>query len=197
MVTTQDPALYDRMMLLRDHGMQKKKRYWHLEAGFNYRMTNVQAAIGVAQMERIDQFLKNRRDIVARYKEHLAHIPGIVMPPEASWAHNIYWLFAILIDEQQTGISRDFLIDRLSVQGIETRPFFYPLHKQPAYKVDRSVPFPVTEAVASRGLNLPTSNDIVLDDVDRVCRAIITLLKDEKRIQSALADWSGQQELLT
>lgn len=197
MVTTTDPALYERMMLLRDHGMQKKKRYWHLEAGFNYRMTNVQAAIGVAQMERIDQFLKNRRKIVARYQEHLNHVPGIVLPPEAPWAHNIYWLYAILVDEEQTGISRDFMIEWLLSQGIETRPFFYPLHNQPAYKASGHSRFPVTERVAACGINLPTSNDIVLEDVDRVCHAIMTLLSDEKRIQSALAGWSGQHQAVT
>ena len=179
MVTTNNPELHNKMQLLRDHGMTREKRYWHHVAGFNYRLTNLQAAIGLAQMEKIDEFLENRKKIVARYDGHLKDIKGISLPPRAKWAKNIYWLYSIIIDEKVTGISRDTLMAELSVHGIDTRPFFYPLHQQPPFCSEAARPFPHSNWLASNGLSLPTSNNINLEDVDKVCSAICSVLKNK------------------
>ncbi len=187
MVTTNNPDLYKKMMILRDHGMTKEKRYWHLYPGFNYRMTNLQAAVGLAQMERIDDFLTYRQEVVERYNQHLSEIEGIILPPEAEWAKNIYWLYSIVVDEQQAGIERDDLAAKLADYGIETRPFFYPLHEQPPYRSNQPDEYPVTNWLAASGLSLPTANDIRLEDVDRVCEAIERAINNARLIQTHVA----------
>ena len=181
MVTTRDPELAHRMMVLRDHGMEKTRRYWHLVPGFNYRMTNLQAAIGLAQMERIERFLSRRDDIVARYDAQLRHVPGIVLPPRAAWARNIHWLYSILVDPAAAGLDRDALASRLSEHGIETRAFFYPLHIMPPYL--NPAAFPNSTALSSQGLSLPTANDIRLEDVDRVCTQIAEIVQTSRVVR--------------
>jgi perosamine synthetase len=183
MVTTNNPSLYDKMVVLRDHGASKEKRYWHLCPGFNYRMTNLQAAIGLAQMERIGGFLEYRLKVVEQYNKHLCDLNGIILPSEAEWAKNVFWLYSIVIDEQRAGIDRDRLAERLADYGIETRPLFHPLHVQPPYRSNEIDDYPVTNWLASRGLSLPTANDISLDEVDRVCAAISKIVNDAHFIQ--------------
>ena len=172
MVTTENQELYEKMAILRDHGMARDKRYWHVCAGFNYRLTNLQAAIGVAQMEQIETFLSYRAETAAHYADRLGPIKGIILPPHEPWAKNIYWLYSIVVDETATGLDRDTLAARLAEHGIETRPFFHPLHKQPPFESVAEGDFPVTEWLAPRGLSLPTSNAIRLDDIDKVCTAV-------------------------
>jgi perosamine synthetase len=140
-------------------------------------MTNMQAAIGVAQMERIDSFLERRADITRRYSEQLAGIEGITLPPEEEWAANIYWLYTILLDEVQLGITLDEMMEKLKFEGIETRPVFAPLSAQPPYPKS-SAKFPVSMNLASRGLSLPTGNDNTIEEVDRVCKAIRKVLSN-------------------
>ncbi len=183
MVVSKNAALIERMAILRDHGMSKQRRYWHLEAGYNYRMTNMQAALGVAQMERISDFLCRREKVVELYNRRLGKIKGIGLPPAAKWAKNIHWLYSITVDKEQLGIDRDRLASRLMEEGIETRPVFPPLHLQPAYGSGRLGRFMVAEQLADRGLCLPTSNGISLDDVDRVCVTIEKIVVDERALQ--------------
>jgi perosamine synthetase len=179
MVTTNNSELHRRMQLLRDHGMTRDKRYWHHVAGSNYRLTNLQAAIGLAQMERINGFLEYRNEIVARYDRQLKDIRGITLPPREVWAKNIFWLYSIVIDEKQTGISRDALMAQLAGQGIDSRPFFYPLHQQPPFSSEADRAFPNSDWLALSGLSLPTSNNIKLEDVDKVCAAIHSVTQNE------------------
>ena len=179
MVTTNNIKLHHRMQLLRDHGMTRERRYWHHAAGFNYRLTNLQAAVGLAQMERIDEFLGYREEIVARYGRQLKDIKGITLPPSKKWAKNIYWLYSIIIDDKETGICRDALMTQLAGQGIDTRPFFYPLHQQPPFISEADRNFPNSDWLASAGLCLPTSNNIKLEDVDKVCAAIHSVIQSE------------------
>jgi perosamine synthetase len=187
MVTTNDPALHEKMNILRDHGMSKQKRYWHVYPGFNYRMTNLQAAIGLAQMERIEDFLSYREQVVARYNQLLGNIDGIILPPNAEWAKNIHWLYSIVIDESLLGISRDDLAQKLLETGIESRPFFYPMHTQPYYAPSEAgKTYPVTDRLSNNGLSLPTSNDIRLEDVERVCQTIARIVADARLISSHL-----------
>ncbi len=149
----------NRARLLRDHGMDKQKRYWHTEIGYNYRLTNLQAAIGVAQMERIDAILSKRATLAKTYQRLLADLPGIMLPPSAPWAEPVCWLYSILIDEQVTGISRDELIAGMAADGIDARPFFYPLSDMPVYAQHARLTgsYQVTEQLAAQGLSLPSS----------------------------------------
>ena len=185
MVVTKNRNLYEKMVVLRDHGMSKTKRYWHEVAGFNYRMTNLQAAVGLAQLEQIDSFLDKRREIAEHYGAHLKGVAGLTLPPEKSWAKNIYWLYSILIDETEVGISRDELIKGLECEGIETRPFFCPLHNQPPYS-SASGTFPVTEKLAAEGISLPSSNTLLPDEIVRVCENIKKLIKHHKIISDVM-----------
>ncbi len=187
MVITKSPEVAARMAMLRDHGMTRERRYWHLAAGYNYRMTNLQAAIGLAQIERIDTFLKRRDDLVRRYDAYLTGFPELQLPVQASWARNIYWLYSIAVNPDRLGMNRDQFSARLQERGIETRPVFFPLHGQPAYRTGIAHPCPVSEDIAARGVSLPTGNDMTGTDVDRVSDAITSILRTQRvfRAQSA------------
>ena len=126
MIVTDNKDLAEKMRVLRDHGMDPKRRDWHSVLGYNYRMTNIQAALGVAQMERIDQIVEQKRKNAALYAKGFQDIIGITLPPEAAWAKNIYWLYSILIDKEKFGISSKELGVQLKERGIETRPLFPP-----------------------------------------------------------------------
>ncbi len=181
MCVTKDPVLNDRMRILRDHGMSKVKRYWHEIVGYNYRLTNIQAAMGLAQLEQAEVFLANRRLTARRYSERLKDLPGVTLPIEMSWAKNIYWLYSILIDENQVGLPKDVIMNALAREGIETRPFFYPLSQQPAFIAYSNGAYPVSENISKQGINLPTSNDTTLEEVERVSNALAKLFSDKFR----------------
>lgn len=174
MITGNDPDIKARIELLRDHGMTKARRYWHLEPGFNYRLTNVQAAIGVAQLEQIETFLARRRACVEHYQKGLSNIEGITLPAEASWAKSIFWLYCIRVTPNGKEMNRDILAARLQAQGVDTRPVFPPLHGQPAFQISAGLDsqFPVATELAATGLCLPMSNDLTTDDVDEICRLV-------------------------
>jgi perosamine synthetase len=172
MVLTQDKRLHDRMVRLRDHGMEKSRRYWHVEPGFNFRMTNIQAAIGLAQMERVEGFLQRRVEIGRRYREGLGAVPGIVHPPSANWADRIYWLYCI---EVEAG-TRDSLMNKLRKAGIDTRAVFPPLNVQPAFGSEPAGRHPVGESYAARGICLPTSNGMTDGEIDRVVNEIAAVM---------------------
>ena len=129
-----DAVIAERIAKLRDHGMSRDKKYWHDEIGFNYRMTNLQAAVGVAQLERINIFLEKKREIAQMYNLYLSGLEELILPIEKEWAKSAYWMYSILLRKESCHISRDNLIAALRKNGIETRPIFYPLHKMPPYK---------------------------------------------------------------
>jgi perosamine synthetase len=169
MLTTDDGNLAARCRLLRDHAMPPQKRYWHDEVGFNYRMTNLQAAVGVAQMERIDEFIARKRQIAQWYCEGLADLPGITLPGEAPGCTNIYWMVSILIDPPFP-LERDVLIPALRAQGIDSRPFFHSMDTLPPYRTP--YPRPVAQSLGRRGLNLPSSPGLSRNQVAYVCEVI-------------------------
>lgn len=107
------------------------KKYWHNVIGFNYRMTNLQAALGIAQLEKINKFIDKKRAIANLYNSLLKDVNGVTWPPEMPWAKNVYRLYSIFIDHKKFGISRDELAIKLAEKGIETRQFFYPIHTMP------------------------------------------------------------------
>jgi perosamine synthetase len=173
MITTNSKELYKKMRYLRDHAMSKDKKYWHTEVGFNYRMTNLQAALGVAQFERIDEILLKRKELFEYYQERLKNVQGIKLNYKASWAKNVYWLISIEIDgyiESQ----RDEFIQKLKTKNIDSRPYFYPLSDMPMYE---NADTPMTHKVYQRGLFLPSYFDITKDEVNYICKEIINILK--------------------
>lgn len=185
MVSTNDEILAAKVKVLRDHGMKPGKRYWHDIPGFNYRMTNLQAAVGVAQMERVEKFLTRRRQIGERYTAQLNALRGLVMPPTMAWAETVYWIFSMLVNESDAGISRDELAKELSEKGIENRPFFYPMHIQPPYLQDGE--FDTSKRLSVQGISLPSGNEITDAAIDRVCNAIKDILdaRQQARLKGA------------
>ena len=165
MLVTNNPKIAEKARKLRDQAYEKERRFWHRELGFNYRMTNVQAAIGLAQMERIDEFVNIRRRNARLFNELLANIPGITLPPEAKWAKNVYWMYSILV-EDEFGMSRDELMAFLRSHGIDSRPFFYPIHLQPLYEPQfKGEKYPVAEELSRKGINLPSGNELTEEEV--------------------------------
>lgn len=170
MVVTNDDALADRLRLLRDHGMSRERRYWHPELGFNYRLTNLQAALGVAQMERIDAILATRAQVAAAYEEHLRGIPGLSAQSVAPGVEPVCWLYSVLVNEQDFGMDRDTLIQKLEDASIGCRPLFPPMHIQPIYRDGSHLP--VAERLGATGLSLPTSPTMDETDIERIADSI-------------------------
>ncbi len=157
-VVFRDAAVAQRARRLRDHGMEPAKRYWHVEVGYNYRLTNLQAAVGCAQLERLDEFLAGKLRIAGQYGAKLGKVEGLTLPAAIPGLLNSYWAYSVIGDFANLGISRDEFMGRLDKAGIETRPLFYPLHVMPPYQAyagNRS--FPVTDKLSDGGISLPSA----------------------------------------
>ncbi|MFZ5919808.1 MAG: DegT/DnrJ/EryC1/StrS family aminotransferase [Chloroflexota bacterium] len=169
MVVTNDDDLAARTRQLKGQGMDPNHRYWFPMVGYNYRMTNIEAAIGLAQLEKVDWHIARRREIAADYKRYMESIPGISMQPEKSWAKNVYWMTSIVLEETWP-FSRDETMKILAENGIETRPFFYPMHVLPMYqKAAEHQQFPVADRLSARGMNIPSSAGLSTSDIDFIC----------------------------
>ncbi len=174
MVVTDDSDVADRARDLRNLAYSKERRFLHESVGFNYRMTNLQAAIGVAQMARIDDVVARRRRLAALYNSRLREVGGIVLPPEKPWAESVYWMYAILIGDE-FGMNRDELMSALRERGIDTRTFFIPANQQPALRemaLFAGEECPVADDLSRRGLYLPTSSKLTDEQVSFVCDTI-------------------------
>ena len=169
MCVTNSKQLAERMRILRDHGMNPHRRYWHDVVGFNYRMTNMQAAVGVAQLSKVDKFVEKRREIAGLYSSRLNGIEGIVLSPEMPWAKHVYWMYSILVQDN-FGIDRDELMNRLELKGVETRPLFYPVHMMPPHKKSESIA--VAEELSRKGVSLPSSINLTAEQVKYVADVI-------------------------
>ncbi len=178
MVVTSDDRLAENARALRDQGYDPARRKFlvHDRIGFNYRLTNLQAAVGLAQTRRMDEFVTHHREVAALYNSLLEDVPGILRPPELPGIRNVYWMYTIQVDATRYGRSRDQLLLDLEQQGIETRSSFVPIHRQPAYggQYDGER-FPVAEKLGREGLNLPSGNATTPDEVRRVAAAIVRL----------------------
>lgn len=173
MVTTNDREIARLAWNLRDHAFSHERHFWHKFVGFNYRMTNLQAAIGLAQVEQIEDFVAARRRNAAEYTRRLQTIPGIRTPAEAPWAKNVHWMYGILVDEAEYGMNRDQLRKVLADHGIETRTFFIPMHCQPVYwKQYKGQRYPVAEDLCRRGFYLPSASSLTLDEIEYVTAVI-------------------------
>ena len=170
MVTTNDDQLAKKLRQLRGQGMDPDRRYWFPIVGYNYRMTNIQAAIGLAQLETIEQALSDRRRISNWYDDALSDLDDkIVLPVQHNWAEPVAWMYITFLREGGE-VERDFVIRRLDELGIETRPVFYPMHVLPPYKEEAV--YPVADLWAPRGINLPTFQELTRDDINRVAHSL-------------------------
>lgn len=174
MVVCNDQAVARRVSQLKEQGMEPDRRYWFSITGYNYRMTNVAAAIGLAQIEKADWHISRRRENAACYRERLAGIPALTLLGEQPWAKHAYWMNNVLLTDHAR-LKRDDLIVALADKGIETWPFFYPLHTLPMYQSNDR--FPVAESLAARGISLPSSARLSRADIEYVAETLITLLE--------------------
>ncbi len=167
MLTTNERELYLKAKMLRDQAMSPDKRYWHTAVGFNYRMTNMQAALGVAQMERIAEFLAKRRKIMEWYRAAIGSEPNLRLNHEAPETKNMYWMVCL----EMMGITeadRAQVMSGLREVGVDSRPYFYPISDMPMYA---SADTPVAHRVAERGINLPCYTDLSETDVAEIGEA--------------------------
>lgn len=174
MVLVRTPELAERARGLRNLCFQKKQRFLHEELGYNYRMTNIQAALGVGQIERMDEIVTRKRFIAARYTEFLKGIPGIQLPVEETWAKNVYWVYGVVVDEAN-GCSAAQLSLRLKEHDVETRPFFLGMHEQPVFQkmgLFAGECYPIAERLARQGLYIPSGLTITNQQIDTVASAV-------------------------
>jgi perosamine synthetase len=172
MVTTSDPAMDARVRLLRGQGQDPARRYWFLETGFNYRLTNVAAAIGLAQLEQISRLLEDRRRVAMQYQVRLAQFSDrFRLPVELSGARSSWWLYTLVLNSDLQ-VERDEVMAKMEADGIETRPVFYPMQDMPVF-AGHEVNTPRAREASARGISLPTHSDLSEDDIDRVVNALL------------------------
>src|SRR5919109_4375160 len=183
MVLTDDPKLADKARSLRNLCFQPFRRFHHEELGFNFRLTNLQAALGVAQLERIEQIIGRKRWIGQEYNRRLAGKKNLQLPVEEPWAKNVYWMYGVVLSEE-AGMDGAAFAQKLKERGIESRPFFLGLHEQPAFHQnglflgERN---PVAERIARQGLYLPSGLALSEEQITKVCDAVREVLLPSRR----------------
>lgn len=170
MITTDNDALAAKMRIIKGQGMDTKRRYWHPVIGYNYRITNIQAAIGLAQLERIEGLIAIHRKNALTYHHLLEKDSRLTLPVERPWAEHVYWVYGILVDNAH---KRDIIMQALEEKGIGTRPFFYPAHIMPAHK--ENISLPVAQDISARGIILPSSANLTEEDIRYVCRELLAI----------------------
>jgi len=179
MCVTNNLKLAEKMKKLRNHAFEIP-RFIHNEIGFNYRLTNLQAAIGCAQVENAEKLVEARRNVGLRYNTLLKNIKGLILPIEKSYVKNVCWMYGVVLSDE-IKLSRKEIVEMLKEKGIDTRNFFIPMHKQPVYinKTVENVPdcygkFPIADKISERGFYLPSSSDIT----DKEIRTVFKCLKE-------------------
>jgi perosamine synthetase len=180
MITTSDSDLAARMRLLRGQGMDPQRRYWFPIVGNNFRMTNIEAAIGLAQLEKINYHLEARRKVAGWYNRYLAPLQDrLELPVEEAWARHSYWIYTVLLKNGGEA-ERDEAMRELAAAGIETRPVFYPMHIMPPY-LEPGASYPVAESCSRRGFHLPTHGLLTEEDVVRIADALARICTGQQR----------------
>ncbi|MGB4875246.1 MAG: LegC family aminotransferase [Candidatus Competibacter sp.] len=168
MIVTANEAWARKAKYLTTQAKDDPLEYIHGEIGYNYRLTNLQAAFGCAQMEQLDQYVAAKRKIAARYSEALKGVPGLSTMKEAAEVSSSFWLYTVLVDEKQFGMNSRNLLHRLDSQKIQTRPLWQPIHQSPAYAQTGCVELAVAERLYHQGLSLPCSVGLTEADQERV-----------------------------
>lgn len=175
MIVTDDPALAERCRSLRNLCFQPQRRFVHEELGWNFRMTNLQAALGLAQLESLDRHLVKKREIGRRYQELLAGLPGVQLPlPRTACAENLYWVFGLVL-ERSHPLDATAAMQRLAERKVGTRPFFWPMHEQPVLLrmgLFAGESYPVAENIARRGFYLPSGLGLSDEDIREVAARV-------------------------
>jgi len=187
MVVTNSDEWATNARFLRNHYFGEP-RFLHKRLGYNHRMTNIQAAIGLAQLENLDEFIEMRRKNAHYYNKLLRNVKGITTPPEAEWAKNVYWMYGILVEEG-FGMTMPELRQELDKKGVETRTFFIGMHKQPCYRLDdgrfsfpdTSGSYPVSDELERKGFYLPSSSHLTKEQMDSVIDAIKSIQEENKK----------------
>jgi perosamine synthetase len=172
MVVTDREDWADQVRYLSTQAKDDPVEYVHRAVGYNYRLTNLQAALGVAQLEELNAAVEDKRRIAHMYSEAFAAVPGVRVMTEAPWATSTFWLYTILIDPAAYGADSRAVLNRLSSIGIQTRPLWQPLHHSEVFSKLAPSVLPVTERLAAQGLSLPSSADLSAADQHRVIAAI-------------------------
>lgn len=175
MVLAREPKHAERLRSLRNLAFRADRRFYHTEAGHNYRLTNLQAAVGLSQVEAIEDHVRQKRWMANGYRERLGHLSQITLPTEESWARNVYWMYGIVLSDQVDYDAEEFA-KRLKSKGVDTRPFFIGMHQQPVFLEQglfAEETYPVAEQLATRGLYLPSGLTLSEDQLTRVCDAVI------------------------
>ncbi|MDD3119044.1 MAG: DegT/DnrJ/EryC1/StrS family aminotransferase [Victivallales bacterium] len=183
-VVVNDPYLYLRLKTLRGQGMDPERRYYFPVTGYNFRLTNVACALLCAQLERREEILSCRREVFRLYREQLQEIGGLGFQPIADWAVPAPWMFCLTVDPAGFGHTRDELMRHLAENGVETRPFFIPLHTLPPFRQEsarRGELLPVTDRLGTTGFNLPTHSQLTADDIGYICRLIKNFSPNQSR----------------
>jgi perosamine synthetase len=173
MVTTNNEELAERLRLLRNLAFTTP-RFRHEEAGFNFRMTGYQAAMGLAQFRKIEQIIAEKRRVAQTYNRFLKDIDGLQLPFEADWARNVYWMYAVVV-QPEFGMARAELVDHLKAAGIDTRTFFCPMNQQPCLQKRpgfRTVPCPVADSLWENGLYLPSTYTLEEDVIKKIADVV-------------------------
>ena len=178
MVVTDDDALAARLRSLRNLGFHAGRRFHHEELGFNLRLTNLQAALGVAQLQRMDEVVARKREIGRRYRDGLGEIEGLELQVERPWAKSVFWMFGVVLDEN-TGLDAERFGELLLEHDVETRPFFLGMHEQPALhrlRLFAGEHHPVAERLARQGLYLPSGVALTDGQLETVCEVVRSVL---------------------
>ena len=179
MILTDDPLLAEKLRSLSNLCFQPARRFYHEDLGFNYRLTNLQAALGLSQIQRMEEIIQKKRSIAASYTERLKDIDGLQLPCEENWARSVYWMYGIVLSDSIQMDAAEFA-DALRKRDIETRPFFLGMHEQPVFHrrgLFLAEKYPVAERLARRGLYLPSGLGLKDDQITTVCDAIHSLIK--------------------
>jgi perosamine synthetase len=176
MVVTNDRARAEVLRGLRNLCFRPPRRFYHTDLGYNFRLTNIQAAIGVAQVPRLPQIVARKRAIAAHYTARLSRLDWLELPREESWARSVFWVYGVVLHDRLK-MDAEALAARLHSGGIDTRPYFLGMHEQPVFHrmglfEGSSGRFPVAERLARRGLYLPAGLAVTDEQIDRVCQEL-------------------------
>ncbi len=178
MIVTNDKNLFEKILFLNNHGEDPKKKFWQISVGYSFELPNISCALGLAQLERIEEFVAKKRQIFDWYWERLSDMDGISMNSERPHTRSNRWMTSIILD-CDFGIDRDTFRVKMRDEGVDTRPFFYPISMFPMYKEQNT---PIAHHVGLNGINLPSGLKLKEKQVDFVCQKVRKILKSKREI---------------